>query len=346
MPTAIRSAMIAHYRNSLLLPLLVGFFALYLFHPGLPLQAEPVEERSIPDDIAAMEPHALAVEVRALFERSCAECHDPEYGRPRGGFGNVLELEEMTAEGFLVEPGDPNLSDIYLVLFDPDPNIVMPPPDSGQPALDDREIAMVAQWILNGAGMPPAPAATLVALADDDHTPTDAPPADVADTPEITDAQTAPTPAVRKKKEEEPRVIDPMRVFAKLHPLIIHFPIALLMVAALTEFLGIFRPSLDLVSRWSVWIATLAAIPSAVTGWLLVPIAGWGANAMFLHRWLGVSTAVGCVVALVVLELAIGRRKTALRWTARLIIWGLAILVSLTGHTGGELVHGKDFLFR
>jgi len=291
----------------------------------------------IPPEIAAMEPHALAMDVKTIFEKSCADCHERSLGGRKGGFSNVLDLAAMTDSEDYVVPGDPGISEIYLVTFDPDPEFRMPPEDAEQPQLTPQEVAKVGQWILNGAGMPPLPAATTAASVTPNEQPTAIPSA--TPTPEPAEAE--------KEKAVEPAVkIVPEKIVANLHPLIIHFPIALLLVAALAEFFGIFKPSLNLVSRWSLWIATLGSIPSVVTGWMLAPNRGWTDADVFLHRWLGVSTAAGCLVALILLEIALHSQTPKLRWIVRLFVWALALLVSFTGHTGGELVYGKDFLFK
>jgi len=318
----------------------------------------------IAEHVAAMEPHALAVKVKGIFEKSCAECHDGTGpGRDEGGFDNVLDLAAMTEAEDYVVPGDPEISEVYLVTFDPEPDFRMPPPDSDQPQLTEEEIMMVAQWIKNGAGMPEAPA-TEVAAADPppvaaltptpeptpEPTPQATPTAEA--TPEVSPAPEAsatpePTPeATEEKVAKAMKTIDPVRVFAKSHFLILHFPIALLMVAALTEFFGIFNSNLNLVSRWSMWIATLGGIPSAISGWLLAPIAVRDQADVLLHRWLGVSTAAACVVGLILMEMAIHQKKPGFRWFVRFFVWALALLVAITGHTGGDLVHGEGFLFK
>lgn len=335
-----------------MIPRITSFLAgaLAFCHMGAGILSAQEDLPPIPPEIAAMEPHALAMDVKQIFQKSCADCHDRNSGGRKGGFSNVLDLEGMTESEEYLVPGDPGISDIYFLTFDPDPEWQMPPPDADQPQLTPTEIAKVGQWILNGAGMPPAPAAVTASASPTADPSPAATASDATDPAPTATATSEPAPEPSKgapEKETEPAVkIVPEKVFANLHPLIIHFPIALLLVAALTEFFGIFKPSLNLVSRWSVWIAALGSIPSAVTGWMLAPIRGWTDSDVFLHRWLGVSTAAGCVVALILLEIALHSQTPKLRWAVRLFIWALALLVSVTGHTGGELVYGKDFLFK
>lgn len=107
----------------------------------------------------------LAPQVQAIFQRSCAECHDANVRRPKGGFGHVTDLDRLVADGDYVVPGNPAQSMIHTVLVDPDPDVVMPPPDSDLPKLSDAEKETVKAWILALAEPPatPSPESTVPA---------------------------------------------------------------------------------------------------------------------------------------------------------------------------------------
>jgi len=129
-----------------------------------------------------------------------------------------------------------------------------------------------------------------------------------------------------------------IRWLGHFHPLVVHFPIGLLSAALLAELLFLFsgRSGLKTAATFCLSVGAIAALPAALLGWLLAvdtPSLGDSAD---LHRWLGVSTAV---LSLIVLFVA--HRKP--RWRLPLLLL-IAVLVGVTGHTGGLLAYGADWL--
>lgn len=128
------------------------------------------------------------------------------------------------------------------------------------------------------------------------------------------------------------------------HPLFVHFPIALLVLAAGSElaFLLTHRPLADALSRWFLYLGTLAAAAAATSGWFglddVAPVAAAKGD-IVTHRALGFIT-LGTAALL-----------TFWRWgTARaggprprplfsFGLLGLAALVCATALEGGELVY-------
>ncbi len=135
----------------------------------------------------------------------------------------------------------------------------------------------------------------------------------------------------------------------KFHPLVVHFPIALLIAGFVAEVLGrIFNMSwLKDAARYSILVGAGGAVVAAGLGWANAAFTeynGQTATTLFWHRWLGVSTAVTSVIAAAVSEYM--RRRTSVN-QRRLYFVLLAIavvLVGVTGHFGGTLVFGPDFL--
>jgi uncharacterized membrane protein len=127
------------------------------------------------------------------------------------------------------------------------------------------------------------------------------------------------------------------------HPSTVHFPIALLITAALAELLALVRTLRVLRegARLCLWAAALTALPAACLGWLFGGFAlvdeDWILTA---HRWLGTSTAAWAVVALVLGERA--RRSGRGRSVYLAALLTGAGLVSATGFFGGALVYGLD----
>lgn len=142
---------------------------------------------------------------------------------------------------------------------------------------------------------------------------------------------------------------DPAVLAGRLHPAAVHLPVGLIVAAALAALARVVAPR----ARWCpppatvVFLAVLAAPAAgvaALSGWQLAverPLTGAAAELLELHRWLGVATAwLAVVAAWLVVRLDLDRQRG---WAAAALA-GLALLVGATGHLGGALVHGLDFL--
>ena len=135
-------------------------------------------------------------------------------------------------------------------------------------------------------------------------------------------------------------------LFGRAHVMVVHFPVALLMVLALIEVLRWRRKegSMDQSVAIIAVIAAVSSILAIVQGWMLAgPNVGNSEDAQILelHRWLGISTGVfACASALVALRRQLGDSSGLTKLYRALVIPG-AILVSLTGHYGGAVARGR-----
>jgi plastocyanin len=134
-----------------------------------------------------------------------------------------------------------------------------------------------------------------------------------------------------------------IRWLGKFHPAAANFPIALLVAAAVAEVLlaATGRPAFDAASRFCLWFGALAAVLTGTLGWFLAGFrtedSSW---VLTTHRWLGTSTDVLAVVALLLREASRrpGRQR-ARRWFGMLLIV-VALMVLAAGFFGGALVYG------
>jgi hypothetical protein len=128
--------------------------------------------------------------------------------------------------------------------------------------------------------------------------------------------------------------------FGRLHPLLVHLPIGILLM-------GLF---LQALSRWPRFGITagvvtvvllcgaLSAMTSCVTGYLLSLSGDYDDDLVSWHKWMGIWVAV---VSLVVFLMAVRRMGGAIFGiTGGLLL----VLVFVTGHLGGSLTHGSDYL--
>ena len=137
------------------------------------------------------------------------------------------------------------------------------------------------------------------------------------------------------------------QLLGKLHPVMLHFPLVLILLGAAAEYARRSgrAPQLASAASWLLGLAALSAVIAAGSGWLLAAhehIRSDQRNVLAWHRWLGVVTAVvSCVAWLLSIE---RKPAPALHHTPRLVLaMAAAILVLIVGYFGGELVWGRDW---
>ncbi len=230
--------------------------------------------------------------------------------RQRGGLR--LDSRAAVLQGgrtSVVEPGHPELSALIDAISYDNPDLQMPP--AGM--LGAQERTDLATWI--AIGVPWAEASTPI----------------VAD----------PVPATRTGSW--------WTWFGHWHPVVVHFPVALLIAAALAELVRLVRSAMPgdhaehhrrTTTRFCLLLAAPASVVAAVLGWS-AGTAVITSTTLDLHRWLGVTVAALAMLALWLLPV---RVVPVLRQRFGLALLLLsALLVGVVGHLGGTLVHGADW---
>ncbi|HYO09544.1 MAG TPA: PSD1 and planctomycete cytochrome C domain-containing protein [Tepidisphaeraceae bacterium] len=134
----------------------------------------------------------------------------------------------------------------------------------------------------------------------------------------------------------------------RFHVAVVHFPIALLLVAGAVETWRALRrsqqPSAATIGCLIVG-GFFAALSSAL-GWIHKGFTGFGAESgatLWAHQWLGVGSAAAAGAALA--SLAVCRRRPRAGLHAfRAGAIASAVLVGAAGHYGGTLTHGDGYL--
>jgi uncharacterized membrane protein len=135
------------------------------------------------------------------------------------------------------------------------------------------------------------------------------------------------------------------------HPLAVHFPLALVALAAALEAWALVRAwrgrrsSLRGVVPLLLAFAALGGAAAAATGWLLGSSMGLAGPVYERHRLLGTILAVSVPAAAVASALAL-RGSRAARVVSLALIAHCALLLVGTGHLGGTLTHGEGWLTR
>ncbi len=125
----------------------------------------------------------------------------------------------------------------------------------------------------------------------------------------------------------------PVSWLGKWHPVLLHFPIVLLIVAILINLFGTKVPPVLLTA------SCLAALITAITGFLLGLSSEGKGNLLFWHQWLGVSVAITAT-----LWYWLDNKGYGSHLMVKVLNVGLLFLIGFAGHYGGMITHGENFL--
>jgi hypothetical protein len=103
---------------------------------------------AIPFLVAAADPIDFSVHVQPILSNRCFKCHGPDENARQGDLR--LDVRDV-AVAKVIQPGDSQASDLIRRVSSVDPEQVMPPADSQQPALSAAEIELLRRWIDQGA---------------------------------------------------------------------------------------------------------------------------------------------------------------------------------------------------
>ncbi len=129
------------------------------------------------------------------------------------------------------------------------------------------------------------------------------------------------------------------------HPVIVHLPIGFLLIAGILEagrWLGSISTSTETMSTILFWSAVSATLACGF-GYLLSLGGGYEANTLQAHQWQGIGVAAFAWLAW------FAKSGRADRLPAGSVLYVPALVLSLalvgtTGHLGGSLTHGTDYL--
>ncbi|WP_162946503.1 c-type cytochrome domain-containing protein [Chitinophaga barathri] len=126
----------------------------------------------------------------------------------------------------------------------------------------------------------------------------------------------------------------------RFHPLLVHLPIGMLIIAFILEVMSKNR-RLTVLSAAVLPVlvfGALSAIAACIAGLLLSSSGGYDEAALDLHMWMGIGVAVISVL------LCVFRRYALFRKAWLPISFVMIVLLSAAGHFGGNLTHGEDYL--
>ncbi len=154
---------------------------------------------------------------------------------------------------------------------------------------------------------------------------------------------------VSEKQVEEAMVDKIIKWVGNFHPILLHFPIALITMAAVSELLFFWYGNslFDQASRFMVLAGAVTVIPTVLTG------LAYGYNAQYegimstyfwWHRFSGIFTAMLAIITAVIRELP-QQKFPYLRTAYYICLSLLFISVNVTGFLGGSLTFGIGHLW-
>ena len=296
------------------------FFVLLLVHLG-----------SLADGLAPVRLFAqeskvdFATQIKPIFEKHCLRCHGPD--DQDGDF----RIDDREAVFNYVEPFDASFSELHEYITSEDESDMMPPPDDGGPLPPD-EIQLVTRWINQGAEWPEDVKLVLNKAV-------------------VQQVEKAVIEQDKAKNTTASNLELSQQIVGLLHPLALHFPVALLMGGALFALFGLRGESpLADAAYYCLWLGAWTSIFACVSGWFFAVeknMSQWQVwppeklieSTIDMHRWGGILVAV--LAFILALVAAASRRRdpygAGLLWKFGMM--GLAVVTGFVAHQGGKMTH-------
>jgi uncharacterized membrane protein/mono/diheme cytochrome c family protein len=124
------------------------------------------------------------------------------------------------------------------------------------------------------------------------------------------------------------------------HPLLVHLPIGILFIALILQWMSRKKKYASLASAipFILLVGCCAAFASCITGYMLSISDDYDESLVSWHMWMGIG------VTLVSLMLYAKEKNPAFSIDKNILSVGLLFLLIITGHLGGSLTHGSDYL--
>jgi len=128
----------------------------------------------------------------------------------------------------------------------------------------------------------------------------------------------------------------------RMHPLVVHLPIGFLLLAGVMEWFAR-KPKYEAINgaiSFVLFAGAVSAIGAAFIGWLLSSDGSYDGDTLWWHQWMGYGVIVVSTLAWLIKS---GRWKAQQRVYTGLLIATIGLL-TLTGHQGGNMTHGENYL--
>ncbi len=133
----------------------------------------------------------------------------------------------------------------------------------------------------------------------------------------------------------------------RFHPLVVHLPIGFLFFAFVLEVFSRWKknPTLTAAIPLALLLGGISAALSCILGYMLSLSGDYDASAVDTHFWLGIATTIVAFLAWLIRIEKVKIPFNAVK--ANISVLSLiVVLLSVTGHYGGNLTHGNDYLVK
>ena len=134
---------------------------------------------------------------------------------------------------------------------------------------------------------------------------------------------------------------DWLQPIGRLHPLVLHLPIGFLFSLIGLQFVRkqIDEQSFLKINSLFIYVTSLASAITAIIGIFLAQENGYDSDAVQWHKW------SGAAFSLFTYTLVISDRSIFSKRIYQSLLGASALIVLITGHQGGSLTHGQDFIW-
>ena len=144
--------------------------------------------------------------------------------------------------------------------------------------------------------------------------------------------------------EERLNVPPWLQVTGRMHPLLVHFPIVLVILYALVSIVPIERKATRKTYDYPVndlllFLAALTSVMAALMGLFLSREEGYDREALQMHKWGGVTLSIFTLA-----WYYFRKRLQAIRYMPYVVSCVAFGVLLITGHQGASITHGQDFL--
>jgi uncharacterized membrane protein len=134
--------------------------------------------------------------------------------------------------------------------------------------------------------------------------------------------------------------------FGRFHPLFVHLPIGILVFALIFQIYLKWKPNDALHAVLPiVWgLAALSAVLSALSGYILSLGGGYSEEILSLHKIGGITLSILSICCFILSFYRMPWLASYRNITQKIVLSSIAVILLLTGHWGGTLTHGNDYL--
>ena len=115
---------------------------------GLAVQTESTQRTILANETSVDSGEFFSRVVRPILTEKCLACHGPDDAARESGLR--FDRRQVAVDSGAIVEGKPEESEMIMRILSDDPDLVMPPPETGN-AITDSELASLRTWIKNGA---------------------------------------------------------------------------------------------------------------------------------------------------------------------------------------------------